>query len=187
MFNRMNLLIVAVAIVGAILGLVAGSYVGQPRKVVPPGMTVLALGDQRADLRLPDVDGRAHRLSDWNGKLVLVNFWATWCGPCREEMPVLDRTRGALAGKGLEVVGIAIDDAPAVSDFLKGSPVGYPILIGGNDDTNPSTLFGDTRNILPYSVLIGRDGKILAQRAGSFTVDGLARWLEPHLPVQTPN
>jgi thiol-disulfide isomerase/thioredoxin len=182
MFSRANLLIVVVAVLGAVLGLAAGSYFGQPPEhAVPPGVTVLKLGDQRTDLQLPGADGRAHRLSDWNGKLVLVNFWATWCGPCREEMPLLDRTRGELAGRGLEVVGIAIDDTVAVSNFLRESPVRYPILIGGEDEPSPSLLFGDTRSVLPYSVLIGRDGKILAQRAGSFTDAGLARWLKPHL------
>src|SRR5690349_14127227 len=182
MVNRTNLLIVAVAVAGALLGLYAGSYFGLPREVsVPAGVVVLKPGDQRADLQLPDVEGRSHRLSDWNGKLVLVNFWATWCEPCREEMPLLDRTRSALADKGLEVVGIAIDEAPAVGDFLRTSPVRYPILIGGEADPNQSLVFGDTRSILPYSVLVDRDGRILAQRAGSFSDSGLAHWLEPHL------
>jgi len=182
MLNRTNLLIVVVAVFGALLGLFAGSYLGQPPEVsIPPGVTVLKPGDQRTDLQLPDIEGRAHQLSDWNGKLVLVNFWATWCCPCREEMPLLDRTRGRLAARGLEVVGIAIDSAPAVGEFLKDSPVRYPILIGGEDEPNPSLLFGDTRSILPYSVLIGRDGTILAQRAGSFSDSGLVRWLDPHL------
>jgi thiol-disulfide isomerase/thioredoxin len=182
MFERTNLLVVAVAILGALLGLYAGSYLTLPPQVaVPPGVTVLKAGDQRANLQLPGTDGRSHQLSDWNGKLVLINFWATWCGPCRAEMPLLDRTRSALANQGLEVVGIAIDEAPAVGDFLKDSPVHYPILIGGDDDPNPSLLFGDTRSVLPYSVLVSPDGKILAQRAGSFSDTGLSHWLEPHL------
>jgi thiol-disulfide isomerase/thioredoxin len=182
MFHRTNLLIVLVAFLGAGLGLVAGAYFGRPsERTPPPGMTLLGPGDVRADLDLPGTDGRSHRLSEWDGKLVLINFWATWCGPCREEMPMLDQTRAQFAGKGLEVVGIAIDDGDAVQGFLKDNPVRYPILIGGDEEANPSLLFGDRRSVLPYSVLVGRDGKLIAQRAGSFTPEALEGWLRPYL------
>jgi thiol-disulfide isomerase/thioredoxin len=181
---RTNLLIVIVAMLGAALGLLAGSQLGQaPQRSIPAGVAVLKLGDMRADLQLPGVDGQAHRLSEWDGKLVLLNFWATWCGPCREEMPLLSHTQANFAHNGLAVIGVAIDDADAVQVFLKDSPVHYPILVGGDDEANPSLLFGDTRSVLPYSVLIGRDGKILAQRAGSFSASGLSTWLQPHLAV----
>ena len=182
MFNRTNLLIVLVAIAGAALGLFAGSRIGlPPQRTLPPSVTVLKTGDMRSDLQLPGTDGSTHRLSEWNGRLVLLNFWASWCGPCRDEMPLLDRTATQFAGAGLSVVGVAIDDAEAVQQFLRDNPVRYPVLIGDNIDPDPSLLFGDTRSVLPYSVLIGRDGRILAQRAGSFTSGTLADWLQPHL------
>jgi thiol-disulfide isomerase/thioredoxin len=177
MLNRQNLLIVAIAILGALLGLYAGTYFGQPRLLAPGG--TLGPGEHLTDLQLPDVSGQQHRLNEWDGKLVLVNFWATWCGPCREEMPLLDRTRHELSPKGLEVVGVAIDDAGAVGAFLKDSPVKYPILVGG--DTDMLYRFGDGGGVLPYSVLFAPNGKVLAQRAGSFSEHGLNRWLEPHL------
>lgn len=182
MFNRTNLVIVMVAILGAALGMLAGSNFNfAPERPVPAGVTVLQLGDMRTDLQLPDSNGSMHRLSDWDGKLVLLNFWASWCGPCREEMPLLDETGAHLAGDGLAVVGVAIDNADAVGDFLKEHPVRYPILIGGNDDPDPSLTFGDTRSVLPYSVLIGRDGRILARRAGSFNAQTLSAWLKPYV------
>jgi len=177
MFNRSNLLIVAIAVCGALLGLYAGTYIGQP-KLLPPGAS-LKPGERLTDLQLDDIGGQPHRLSEWNNKLVLVNFWATWCGPCRDEMPLLNRARRELAGKDLEVVGISVDDdADAVGAFLKDSPVNYPILVGGNTDTLYQ--FGDGSGVLPYSVLFGRNGKILSQRAGSFSASGLNRWLQPH-------
>ncbi len=185
MFNRSNLLIVCVAILGAVLGLLAGTHFNQPAEIAPPiSVSVLKPGDQRADMHLPQADGKLRHLSEWDGKLVLLNFWATWCGPCREEMPLLDHTQQRLAGEGFAVVGVAIDDADSVKDFLKDNPVRYPILIGGDDETNPSLAFGDTRSVLPYSVLIGPDGTILAQRAGSFTAAALDGWLKPHLQSQ---
>ena len=175
--NRQPLLIVAIAILGALLGLYAGTYLDKPRLSMP-GATLRA-GERLTDLQLADAGGKPHQLNEWNGKLVLVNFWATWCGPCREEMPLLDRTRHELSPNGLEIVGVAIDDAAAVGAFLKNSPVQYPILVGGDNDT--LYRFGDGSGVLPYSVLFGPNGKVLAQRAGSFSENGLHRWLEPHL------
>ena len=177
MFNRANLLIVAVAVLGAALGLYVGSQVTNPQHTLT--LPALKPGEGLTDLQLLDSAGQARRLGDWNGKLVLVNFWATWCAPCREEMPLLDRTRRDLAGKGFEVVGIAVDDADAVATFLKESPVQYPILIGADNDTLRK--FGDGSGVLPYSVLIDSEGKLLAQRAGGFSSSSLSRWLQPHL------
>jgi thiol-disulfide isomerase/thioredoxin len=182
MLNRQNLVIVAVAILGAVLGLLAGGwYRAVPERAVPAGVTVLQRGDQRADLNLPDPEGKPRRLSEWDGQVVLVNFWATWCGPCRQEMPLLDHAGKTLADKGLRVVGVAIDDADAVRTFLKDNPVLYPILVDDSNGTDPALIFGDTRGVLPYSVLIGRDGRLLDQRAGSFSQGSLASWLKPHL------
>ncbi|HEX7914216.1 TlpA disulfide reductase family protein [Rudaea sp.] len=181
MLQRSHLAIVAVAILGALLGLFASTHMnGYAERPVPPGMAVLKVGDQRADLELSDVEGKPRRLSEFDGKLVLLNFWATWCGPCREEMPLLDATHEKFADKGLLVVGIAIDDSDAVRDFLKDYPIRYPILLAGEDE-DASLRYGDTRGVLPYSVLIGRDGRLIAQRAGYFSEESLGDWLEPHL------
>ena len=182
MFNRTNLLIVIVAVLGAALGLAASSNMDSlfaPN--VPANIDVLKPGDARADLDLVDLSGKPRRLGEWDGKLVLINFWASWCEPCREEMPLLDAARTRLAARGFEVIGIAIDDGDAVADFLKDNPVHYPILLADESGDDPSLRYGDTRSVLPYSVLVGRDGRILAQRAGNFDERSLERWLAPHL------
>ncbi len=179
MFNRTNLLIVVVAIVGAALGLLVGQRFDEPaERPTPPGVVVSKIGEIRPDLQLADVAGNQRRLSEWNGRVVLINFWATWCGPCREEMPLLDSARGK---NGVEVIGVAVDDPAAVKEFLRDNPVGYPILLA-RDDGNAELRFGDTRSVLPFSVLVGKDGKLLARREGSFSSTMLKSWLADNLP-----
>ncbi|MEO5626376.1 MAG: TlpA disulfide reductase family protein [Dokdonella sp.] len=185
MFDRTTLLIVALAVGGALAGLFAGAWL-RPVSPVQSAISSLAIGGLRPDIHLPDAEGHAQGLAQWNGKLILLNFWASWCGPCREEMPLLDHTQQRLAARGLQIVGVAADSALAAKDFLASHPVSYPILIDDPDALAPngrdvSAIYGNTRNVLPYSVLVGRDGRIVAQRFGNFTEDSLDRWLKPHL------
>ena len=183
MFNRSHLLIVVLAIGGALAGLFAGAWLRpMPSAPVVDGAQALALGSRRPNIVLPDLDGRTRSLSQWDGRLLLVNFWASWCGPCREEMPLLDRTQQRLADRGVQIVGIAADTAEATKGFLGRHPVHYPILVNDPDHGRDVSLdYGDTRGVLPYSVLIGRDGRILAHRFGNFTEESLQAWLTPHL------
>jgi thiol-disulfide isomerase/thioredoxin len=183
MFNRANLLIVALAVVSAGLGLLLSLGL-RPSAPTPPmsNVKILAVGDAREDIHLPDRDGKTRALSEWDGKLVLLNFWASWCGPCREEMPLLDRARTRHAAHGLEVIGVASEDAAPALAFLREHPVAYPILVNSpNDAIDVSLRFGNTRSVLPYNVLIGRDGRILATKIGNFSEEALEKWLQPYL------
>jgi thiol-disulfide isomerase/thioredoxin len=118
--------------------------------------------------RLVDLAGRAHTLSEWQGKILILNFWATWCPPCREEMPDFDRLQRELGSDGVQFVGVALDDAGAVRSFLEQHPVNYPILIG--DDRTPawSDSLGNTHAVLPFSVLFDQNGQISHTQIGLF-------------------
>lgn len=184
MFNRTNLLIVLLAAASASIGL--GLSILLRPSALPPSVAaaakVLAPGDPVGDIRLPDREGRSRSLSEWNGKLVILNFWASWCGPCREEMPMLDRMHLRYADRGIEVVGVAAEGSTDALAFLAQNPVSYPILINAPDDpVDVSLHLGNTQSVLPYTALIGRDGHVLATRMGNFSEKSLQEWITPYL------
>ena len=121
------------------------------------------LHQRRPDFTLPDLDGRPHRPDEWDGKVLVVNFWATWCAPCRTEIPLLidlERRR-----PGVRVIGIALDRADAVRAFARELGIGYPILL---DDLRGSTMrrYGNRVGALPFTVITGRDGVVAYVRLG---------------------
>ncbi|HEY6984543.1 MAG TPA: TlpA disulfide reductase family protein [Rhodanobacteraceae bacterium] len=181
MFNRTNALILLIAIAGAVGGFLAGGWL-RPGATPHANPHALKIGDAAIPMQRPDIDGKPRSLAEWRGKLVLLNFWASWCGPCRDEMPLLDKTQQRLADQGLQVVGVANDTTAATRDFLAKVPVHYPILVDDPDrGEDLSSLFGNDHAVLPFTVLIGRDGRVVARRAGNFTEATLDAWLSPHL------
>jgi thiol-disulfide isomerase/thioredoxin len=182
--DRHHVLIVALALTSAAAGLALSVWLRPtpPAPTLPANVQPLAIGDRRLDVTLPDRDGRPRRLSEWDGQLVVLNFWASWCGPCREEMPMLDAARRRHAGKGVEIIGVAAEDAAPALAFLRTHPVDYPILIdapGAGPDL--SLRMGNVRSVLPFNVLVGRDGRILAQRIGNMNESTFEAWIAPHL------
>lgn len=180
--NRTTLLVVAIAIVGAAAGFLAGDYFA-PRRAMPPapaGVDARDIGDAYPELTLASLDGGAVPLTRWDGKPRLVNFWATWCGPCVEEMPLLERYHRE-AGDRLQVIGVALDDPEEVRRFVADTGVSYPILLDAPGPADASVRFGDTRGVLPYSVLIDARGRIIDRQMGSFHEESLKEWLAPVL------
>ncbi len=149
--------------------------------VATPGAGVMArpaidkslLGQARPAFSLSDLDGVVQDVAQWDGKVVLINFWATWCPPCRKEMPAFVELHEQYAADGFEIVGIAIDDAEAVRDFIDTLGVNYPILVGDLDASEVSRLYGNHLGALPYSVLVDRDGTIRFIKPGELTHDVL--------------
>ena len=124
---------------------------------------------QALALTMDDLQGKPHTLDDWRGKVLLVNFWATWCPPCREEVPLLVKLQAKYAAQGLQIVGIATDEQSAqdVRDFVKKIVVNYPILMSGGHSADIVNALGGNFIGLPVSVLLGRDGKVFHINAGA--------------------
>ena len=118
-------------------------------------------------LRLPDLQDRPQTIGDWRGKVVVVNFWATWCAPCREEIPLFVKLQTRYGDRGLQFVGIAIDQPDKVKPFAREFGMNFPILIGGVDTIELGRKLGNKAGVLPFTVVLGRDGRIAASEVGA--------------------
>ncbi len=126
----------------------------------------IALGSRRPDFELPGNNGTTHHIKEWDGKTVLVNFWASWCPPCREEMPAFIELKDKYEHQGFEIIGIALDTPENANDFADTIGVNYPILFADMTNDDLSASFGNWVGGLPYSALIDRDGIIRFVQAG---------------------
>jgi thiol-disulfide isomerase/thioredoxin len=146
----------------------------------PPGVSVAHRGDPVPLLALRDLDGNAVAFpGEHSGRPMLVNVWASWCGPCIEEMPELQRFAAAQGQAGVQVVGIALDDADAVRAFLRRIPVDYPILLDAPGPADAGVRLGNPRGVLPYSILVSAEGRLLKQRIGPFVHGEIDGWAVP--------
>jgi len=127
---------------------------------------------------LPDLVGRKRHLAEWKGSVILCNFWATWCAPCREEIPMLDALRGEYARFGFEVVGIAIDNGAKVREFASKYAISYPILIAEAEGLDLMRKLGNTAGALPFTVILDRSGKILSRKLGILRKDAISKQIK---------
>ncbi|MBT2767790.1 TlpA family protein disulfide reductase [Stenotrophomonas sp. ISL-67] len=173
-----------VAAVAAALGLGTGIYyfTRAPQQTQVPAMERPAAvaarpGDAMPAITLPDVDGTAVEFASFHGRPLLINVWASWCGPCVEEMPMLAAFADAQPRDGVQVVGLAIDTPDGVCDFLERVPVKYPIVIEQPAPDDASVRLGNAQGLLPYTVLVDAGGTIVKQKLGPFAHGEIERWI----------
>jgi len=184
MMSRSNGIILGAAVLVAAVG--GWLQHASQRARVPDGVQVTQAGEIAPDLALSGLDGKEHRLSDYRGRRVLLNFWASWCGPCLKEMPALAQAQanvGEHADKtGPIILGIAMDEPAQVRTFLAAHPVNYPILLGSLDSPSTSLRLGNVGEVLPYSVLLDENGRVVFNRRGALDADDLKAWAAPAAP-----
>jgi len=146
----------------------------------PAGLAVAERGEPVPAFALTDLEGKSAELPKaYAGRPLLINVWASWCGPCIEEMPELQRFHAEQDSNGVQVIGIALDDEAAVREFLKKIPVVYPLFLDGAGPRDAGVRLGNPKGVLPYSVLISADGRLLKQRIGPFEHGEIAAWAKP--------
>lgn len=124
---------------------------------------------------LSDTNSKPHKISQWKGKLLLVNFWATWCAPCIQEMPELSALQSEKLSKNLQIIGIGIDSSANISEFEKKYKLNYPLYVADINAISLSRAFGNQTGGLPFTVLIGPDGRVKKTYLGRLKMNDLRK------------
>ena len=161
------------AIAAAAAGAGAGTAWWKHRLAGSAGDT---LGADFWSKRFDRPEGGDLSLASVKGKPMLLNFWATWCAPCVEEMPMLDRFSRENAAIGLQVIGLAIDQPSAVRKFLQKTPVSYPIGLAGLEGTDLIQKLGNTAGGLPFTLALTADGVVAERKMGKLEQTELDAW-----------
>jgi len=157
--KRRVLLFVAVAVLAGAAGILFNVW-------RMDGESDAGVADAVMATRLADLDGQSQPLSRWRGKVLVVNLWATWCAPCREEIPAFVRLQDKYRAQGLQFVGIAIDRREPVQAFAREFGMNYPVLLGGIETVEMSRRAGNRVGALPFTLIIDRNGKIAGAELG---------------------
>jgi thiol-disulfide isomerase/thioredoxin len=131
--------------------------------------------------RLPDLAGREQALRQWQGRVVVLNFWAPWCPPCREETPGFIRLHNQYANQGVQFVGVALDDPAKVAAYVDATGIPYPILVGGDAGIALGRAAGNHLGGLPYTLVLDRQGQAREMRVGGLDAARLEAWIQPLL------
>lgn len=189
-----NKVLIIVAITAALAGMVLARILSAPETSptqAPAPQAAIGKASPQAlapitgpapEFSLPDLQDKPHNITDWRGKTVLLNFWATWCPPCREEVPLFVDTQEKYKNRGFTIIGIAIDRKKDVENFVDSYFINYPVLHTQEKANALMARYGNRVAALPYSVLIGPDGNLIARRTGAFHKAELLGLLDKHLP-----
>ncbi len=133
-------------------------------------------------LDLPDLEGKTRHLADWGGKVLLVNFWATWCAPCQAEVPNLMRYQEQYGAKGLQIIGVGLDEPVRLRNFRNSFDLNYPVLVGDPDRSlDILAAWGNNRGIVPYTVVLDGHGRVVERVTGVIDDETMEELVLPHL------
>jgi thiol-disulfide isomerase/thioredoxin len=159
-------LVALIALAAGLAAFFASRDVLAPEKPAPLAIQPAVIPEMRPDISLADRDGRMRALSEWSGKPAIINFWATWCAPCRREIPMLNALARDPAYPEFALIGIAIDFREDVLHYLTGTPIDYTVLIGEQDGLDAARAFGMESIGLPFTVFTDTRDRIVTIHVG---------------------
>ena len=163
---RIGVLIVVVALLAGTAG-----YITRIARDPAPGVATASAQVQSKPLThwaFEDLNGESQHLSNWSGKFLVINFWATWCPPCLKEIPSFVRLQQAYQNQGIQFIGIALDRVDAVTTYAEKAGINYPVLIGGDNVAEFMRDLGNKIGALPFTAVIDRSGNIVKSHQGEW-------------------
>lgn len=130
---------------------------------------------------LPDLSGKLHSASEWQGKTLIINFWATWCPPCKKEIPEFIALQKLYADQGLQFIGVAIDEKDSVDEYLSFIDINYPILIASDEGVALAHKLGNLSDSVPYTIVVNAEGQIIHRHQGEFSKEQIVEIIKPLL------
>ncbi len=145
---------------------------------VQPSQAVVDDRELRPLFSLPGVDGETHAISEWDGKVLVINFWATWCAPCRKEIPEFVALQNAYGEAGVQFIGVAVDTLENVIAYAEEFGINYPLLVGDEAAIAAGFAYGNKIGGLPYTAIVDRDGRVVLRHQGVLSHDQAVAVLE---------
>lgn len=173
---KQNLSVIIIGILVALLAGIAGYVVRYSLNA--PSNEIVSAGEL-LNTQLPDLADKPHKLVEWRGKILILNFWATWCPPCLSEIPEFVALQSQYAAKNVQFIGIAIDQKQAVLNYNASAKINYPILIAGDAGINLSKSFGNVIESVPFTVIINPQGQIIHRQLGEINQEKLLQVIQP--------
>ncbi len=165
-----------IMIIIGLLALAGGFFTKHYVSTVKPNTT-----QSLPAFNLPGPDGKPYSSVEWQAKIRVINFWATWCPPCRREIPDLVGLQARYGGLGLQVIGIAIDDKESVASFLKSEGINYPVLVGGDAAIELGQQMGNNVGAIPFTVIADANGHIIFSRMGEMDKEKIEQAIMPFM------
>ena len=131
--------------------------------------------------KLKDLEDKVRDIKEWDGQVLMINFWATWCPPCRREMPAFIELQEKYQDKGFTIIGIALDEKQAVIDFTDPMGMNYPILLAEQEGITLAKAYGNNLGVLPFTVIVDRKGNIIHRQRSELTFEQVEGMIKPLL------